>query len=84
MDQRIHSEVYVKVLNEPMKILLNVVRKWETARDKEKKSLISAGIEPMSRSGSPLLYRLSYETRRDQVMGDYGSNCGKCECKWYK
>ena len=42
-----------------------------------KKSPTSEGIEPRT-SGfdQPLLYRLSYEARREQVVGDYGGNCG--------
>ena len=43
----------------------------------EKKSLTSAGLEPKT-SGfdRPLLYRLNYEARREQVVGDNGGNCG--------
>ena len=41
-----------------------------------KRSLTSAGIEPTtSEFDRPLLYRLSYETRREQVVGNYGGNC---------
>ena len=40
-----------------------------------KKCLILAGIEPKT-SGfdRPVLYRLSYEARRRQVVSDYGDN----------
>ena len=40
-----------------------------------KKSLTSVGIEPTT-SGldRPLLYRISYETRREEVLGDNSGN----------
>ena len=41
------------------------------------KSPTSAGVEPTT-SGldRPLLYRLSYEARREQILGGYDGNCG--------
>ena len=45
-------------------------------------SLTSAGIEPTT-SGfdRPLLYQLSYKGRWEQVVGDYGGNCGNVNVK---
>ena len=40
------------------------------------------GIEPTpSRFHRPLLFRLSYEARREQVVGDYGVNCSNVNVK---
>ena len=45
-----------------------------------KKFTTSAGIEPMiSGDDRPLLYRLSYEARREQV--DCGGNCANVNMK---
>ena len=71
MDQRINSVLYVKVLNEPMKFLLSVSSSKEMGDHtrQRKQSLTSAGIQPTA-SGfdRPLLYQLSYEARREQVV----------------
>ena len=41
-----------------------------------------AGIElTISGFNRPLLYRLSYETRKEQVGGDCGGNCGNVNVK---
>ena len=52
--------------------VLAPVKKWEIAQGKEK--MISAGITPTT-SGfdCPLLDRVSYENRREQIVGDYGN-----------
>ena len=50
-----------------------------------KKSPIAAAIKPTT-SGfdRPLLYRLSYDARQEQVVGDYGGKLTQCECKGNK
>ena len=69
------SVVDVVWLSEPL------IRKWETTQAK-KKSLTSARIEPTtSRFDQPLLYQLSYEARWEQVVADYGGNCGNVNLK---
>ena len=47
----------------------------------KKKSSTSAGLEPTT-SGfeRPLLYRLNYEARREQVVGDYWWQLRQCDC----
>ena len=67
----------IKFLSEALNFLLSVSPSKEI-RDharQRKQSPTSAGIEP-STSGfdRPLLYRLSYEARRGQVVGDCGGN----------
>ena len=45
----------------------------------------SAGIEPtIFGFDRPLLFRLIYEARQEQAVGDCGCNCGKCERGGYK
>ena len=47
-----------------------------------KKSSTSAGIERTpSGFDRPLLYRLSNEERREQVVSDYGGNCSNVNVK---
>ena len=51
-------------------------------RGQRKKFPTSAGIEPtISGFDRPLLYRLSYEARWEQVVDDYGGNCGNVNMK---
>ena len=65
LEQRINSEVQVKVLRKPMKNPLGVspTKGYQgTTRGKEKILMTSVGIEPtISELDLPLLCRLSYE-----------------------
>ena len=46
-------------------------------RLRQRKNLTSSGIGPTTTGFDlPLLYRLSYEARREPVVGDYGGNRG--------
>ena len=78
VDQKSDSLVYVlifKVLSEPTKFLMSVSSSGSLCKTKEK-SLTLAPIQSTS-SGfdRPLLYRLSCEARREQVVGDCGGYC---------
>ena len=58
-----------------MVILLSVSPSKEMGnRTRQRKKMISAGITPTT-SGfdCPLLDRVSYENRREQIVGDYGN-----------
>ena len=78
---------YLFTCHEPKKNLLSVSPSKEMGdrTRQRKKSPTSAGIE-FTPSGfdRPLLYQLSYEDRRQQVVSDYGGNCEKCECEGCK
>ena len=48
----------------------------------DRTSLTSAGIEPTNRGfDQPLLCRLSYEARQEQLVGDYGGNYSNVNVK---
>ena len=70
-DQRINPVVYVNVkeLNKPMEFLLSVSpSKDGRPHESKRKSWTSVGIEPTTYGfDRPLLYRLNYETRREEV-----------------
>ena len=72
--------MYVKVSSELMNFPLGVSPSKEMgdrSQKVKKKSPTSVGIEhTISVFDRPLLYRLSYETSRVQVVDDYGGNCG--------
>ena len=57
-----------------------LVRAWEIVRGKEKYRR-ELHPRPTDFSDRPLLYRVSYESRREQVVGDCGSNCGNVNVK---
>ena len=69
MDQRTSSAVYIKVLSEIFPQSVSPRKEMGDRTRQRKKSLTSAGIEPTT-SGfdRPLLYRLNYEARREQVV----------------
>ena len=61
-----------------MNIVLSVSLSKEIAGHKRQRNVSStpSGIKStISGFDRPLLYRLSYEARREEVVGDYGSNC---------
>ena len=72
IEQRLNSEVKIKVLNEPMNNPLGVSPGKEN-HEIRKKPLNSLGIEPKnSRLNLPLLFRLSYgvgQTRSGTILG---------------
>ena len=74
----------LKCESEPMNFPLSLSPSKEMgdSTGQRKKSLTSEGAEPTS-SGfdRPLLYRLSYEARREPVVGDCGGNCGNVNVK---
>ena len=73
-----------KCYTEPMKFPLSVSPSKENGRAHEAKEkyTTSVGIEPTtSVFDRRLLNRLSYETSREQVVGDYGGNCGNVNVK---
>ena len=52
-------------------------RKMEDYTTQRKKSSTRSAIEPTTYEfDRPLLHRMSYEARKEQVVGDYGVNCG--------
>ena len=69
MDQRTSSAVYIKVLSENFPQSVSPRKEMGDRTRQRKQFLTSAGLEPTT-SGfdRPLLYRMSYETRREQVV----------------
>ena len=84
-DQIISSVVYVKVLYKPTKFLLSVnPSKKMRDRKSQRKNLSPRRelIEPTTTwFNYPLLYRLSYEEKWEQVVGDYVGNCSNVNVK---